>query len=77
MWGGDDNTGPGVFPQKLDGPSYEASEINVVDMDGDDWRVYTSTAASSSFPARRESPHFAVDVASGNIYMFGGKTVGR
>ncbi len=76
MWGGNDNSGPGLFPQKLDGPGYAASEINVVDADGEDWTVYASTAVDV-FPARRESPQFAVDMASGDLYMFGGRTIDR
>ncbi len=62
-----------MFPQKLDGPSYTASETNVVDSGKEEWVVYSSTA-TSAFPARRESPHFAVG-DSGSIFMFGGRSI--
>jgi len=72
LWGGNDNTGPGVFPQRISGPDYNSSELYILNADNSTWTRVLATSTVS--PLQIEGSAFVVS-ASGDMYLFGGRTI--
>ena len=76
LWGGNDNTGPGVFPQKISGPDYTGREVYILDT-ANGSNSWVRMFADAPLTARREGAAIAYDPTTGEVYMFGGRTISR
>lgn len=68
---GDEENGPGVYPQRLSGPVYNSSDIDLVDADNETWVV--RVGMGSAIPRKRSDPAIARE--GNTILVFGGRTV--
>ena len=68
---GDEEDGPGPYPQLLSAISYNTSDLSIVDVDNETWVV--TTGMGSAFPAKRSDPTIAR--YGDAILVYGGRNV--
>lgn len=68
---GDEEDGPGIYPQRLDGQDLNTSYVSVVDVENETWVV--TIGMGSAFPSKRSDPAIARDDTT--ILLFGGRAV--
>ena len=70
---GDEESGPGVYPQRLSQAEYNPSDVTLVDVDNETWVV--NVGGGSAIPRKRSDPAIAWDGSSSTVLIFGGRTV--
>ena len=68
---GDEENGPGAYPQRLSGSDYNSSDVSLVDSDNNTWAVHRGGGAA--VPRKRADPAVVRD--GNQIFIFGGRTV--
>lgn len=70
---GDQDNGPGVFPQRLTGTILVPEEVNWLNSTSDTWKRFTNSSDAVGDLLQRELPSVVVDYGNGDVYMFGGR----
>ena len=68
---GDEEDGPGVYPQLLSATAFNTSDLSLVDGENETWVV--TRGMGGAYPAKRSDPAVAHDGAS--ILIHGGRSV--
>ena len=68
---GDEEDGPGVYPQRLEGANFNTSQVSLVDADNETWTI--TVGMGSAFPSKRSDPAIARDGTT--VLIFGGRSV--
>ena len=68
---GDEEDGPGAYPQLLSATEFNTSDLSVVDGDNKTWII--TRGIGSAFPSKRSNPSIARDGTT--VFIFGGRSV--
>ena len=68
---GDEEDGPGAYPQLLSARSFNTSDLSLVDAENETWVV--TRGMGSAHPAKRTKP--VVAQAESSILIYGGRNV--